>query len=155
MAKDLKAHMILHDAKKTHSCNQCGYSSIRADKLKRHMLVHSGEKPFSCAHCNHFFSGDKHANLFICLYSVPAFMHNTRKSKDTYSNTLQTYCTQCKYSYTTDGALKLHIQTHTGEKISVAFSATIPAPELAPLRLTCSPIQEISLLDVHSVTIPA
>ena len=110
MAKDLKAHMILHDAKKTHSCNQCGFSSIRADKLKRHMLVHSGEKPFSCAHCNHFFSGDKHTNLFICLYSVPAFMHNTRKSKDTYSNTLHTYCTQCKYSYTTDGALKLHIQ---------------------------------------------
>ena len=69
----------------------------------------------------------------------------------------RTHCThtQCKYSYTTDGALKLHIQTHTGEKISVAFSATIPAPELAPLRLTCSPIQEISLLDVHSVTIPA
>ena len=56
MAKDLKAHMILHDEKKTHSCNQCGYSSIRADKLKRHMLVHSGAKPFSCAHCNYFFS---------------------------------------------------------------------------------------------------
>ena len=48
MTKDLKTHKLQHDGKKTHSCNQCGYSAISASKLKTHMLVHSGEKPFSC-----------------------------------------------------------------------------------------------------------
>ena len=32
MTKDLKAHMLQHDGKKAHKCNQCGYSSISAVK---------------------------------------------------------------------------------------------------------------------------
>ena len=49
--KELK--MLQHDGKKSHSCNQCGYSAISASKLKIHMLVHSGEKPFSCKQCEY------------------------------------------------------------------------------------------------------
>ena len=37
MTKDLRTHMLQHDGKKSHSCNQCGYSSIRADHLKIHV----------------------------------------------------------------------------------------------------------------------
>ena len=45
--KDLKIRFFQH-----HSCNLCGYSTIKANHLKRHMMVHSGEKPFACKQCN-------------------------------------------------------------------------------------------------------
>ena len=51
--KDLKTHILQHDGKKPHSCNLCGYSTIKANHLKRHMMVHSGEKPFACTQCNY------------------------------------------------------------------------------------------------------
>ena len=50
--KDLKIHIFQQNAKKPHSCNLCGYSTIKANHLKRHIMVHSGEKPFACKQCN-------------------------------------------------------------------------------------------------------
>lgn len=39
MTKDHKTHMLQHGVKKSHSCNQCCYSTIKAADLKRHTLV--------------------------------------------------------------------------------------------------------------------
>ena len=53
MSKDLKMHKLQHSGKKSHSCNQCGNSSISAANMKIHMLIHGGEKPFTCKECNY------------------------------------------------------------------------------------------------------
>ena len=90
MAKDLKAHMIRHDAKKTHSCNQCDYSSTITSNLKNHMLVHSGEKPFVCKQCN-----------YSCTTASILKRHML-----THSGEKPFVCTQCSYSSTTAGNLK-------------------------------------------------
>ena len=50
IAKDLKTHLLQHDGKKTHSCDQCDYSSTIASNLKSHMLVHIA-MPFVCEQC--------------------------------------------------------------------------------------------------------
>ena len=48
MTKDLKTHMLQHDVKKPHGCNQCGYSTISASKLKTHK--HTVEKNLLFTH---------------------------------------------------------------------------------------------------------
>ena len=54
ITKELDTHMVQqHDGKKTHSCNQCSYSNIKAANLKRHMLVHNVMKPFICKYCDY------------------------------------------------------------------------------------------------------
>ena len=53
MSKSEKTQHLAIEGKKSHSCNQCGYTAKRATTMKRHMLVHSGERPFICTLCEY------------------------------------------------------------------------------------------------------
>ena len=163
MDRDLQKHSHQNDGKKTHSCNQCGYSTIEAANLKKHMLVHSGEKPFVCKQCNYSctqagslkihirtHSGEKPFNCTQCQYSCTS-ARNLKRHMFIHSGGKPFNCAQCDYSCTTANDLKRHMLTHSGEKNSV----NTPAQELVPSRVTYSHIQERSLSGVTSVTIPA
>ena len=73
-----------------HSCNQCGYSSVKTAILKKHMLVHSGEKPFSCRQCN-----------YSCKTAGQLKRHML-----THSGGKPFTCTECNFSYTTASCLR-------------------------------------------------
>jgi len=107
--------------KKTHSCHQCGYSSIKAFNLKAHMLAHSGVKPFVSKQCNFSFTqaGDLKTHIL------------------THSGEKPFSCQQCEFSFTTVSNLKKHTLISQDRNLSIAQSATIPAHEVIALRHTC------------------
>ena len=41
-------HMKTYSGEKLNKCNQCDFTSSRADNLRRHMKIHSGEKSNKC-----------------------------------------------------------------------------------------------------------
>ena len=106
---------------KTHSCHQCGYSSIKAFNLKAHMLAHSGVKPFVSKQCNFSFTqaGDLKTHIL------------------THSGEKPFSCQQCEFSFTTVSNLKKHTLISQDRNLSIAQSATIPAHEVIALRHTC------------------
>ena len=95
MEKDLKTHM--HDGKKPHSYNQCGFSSISAGDLKRHMLIHSREKPFNCTRCK-----------FSCIQAGTLERHMLYHLGEKRFS-----CTQCNFSCTKAGNLNAHMRPKT------------------------------------------
>ncbi|KAI1718101.1 transcriptional repressor CTCFL [Ditylenchus destructor] len=42
---DMKAHIKMHQEKRTYACSHCTYSSMRYNALKTHELLHSGVQP--------------------------------------------------------------------------------------------------------------
>ena len=83
----------LQDAIKSHSCNQCQYSSTRAYSLKVHMRKHSGEKPFKCNQCDYPCTSAGSLKRHIRIHSG--------------ENPLS--CTQCDYSCKQAGSLRRHM----------------------------------------------
>ena len=120
MNKDLRTHMLQHDGKKSRSCNQCGYSTIKTADLKK---THAGSqwretvylKTVQLLLRKSLWPKDTHANTFrsetLCLQTVQL----------THSGEKPFNCTQCNYSCTTASDLKKHMLTHSGEK---PFSCT-------------------------------
>ena len=100
MAKDLKMHMLQHDAKNPHSCNKCSYSSINAAHLKRHMLVHSGENPFVCKECDYSCARADSLKTHMLTHSEKPFV-----------------CIQRNYLFTQAGCLQTHMLIHSGETL--------------------------------------
>ena len=99
--QDLKKHKLQqHKAKMPHGCNQCGFSSVKADKLKIHMRVHSGEKPFNCAQCE-----------YSCTQAGQLKTHIL-----THSGERPFICKQCNYSSTNKAHLNRHMLIHSGKK---------------------------------------
>ena len=138
MIRSWSSHIkyLQHDGKKTHTCNQCGFSSISAFKLKRHMPVHSGEKHFSCTQCNYSCTTAAHLKLHILTHSGEKPFN----------------CTHSKYSCTQAVHLKNHMATQSGEK---PFGVTSPAHSLVTSRGTWKSIPEKRLSLARSVTTSA
>ena len=116
------------DLKKKHNCNQCNYSTLRADNLKNHKLIHSGEKPFACSQCKYSCTQASDLKKHLLIHSG----ENPFK------------CRQCNYFCNDGGNLKKHLLTHSGEKLSTVHSAATRPLELVTLGHTCSPILEKS-----------
>ena len=111
--------MNTYYGKKTHSCHQCGYSSIKAFNLKAHMLAHSGVKPFVSKQCNFSFTqaGDLKTHILT---------HSGEKSFS---------CQQLEFSFTTVSNLKKHTLIIQYINLSIAQSATIPVLYIVQLLL--------------------
>ena len=122
MTKGLK-----HGANKAHTCNKCGYSTIRAANLKRHMLIHNGEKPFDCKQCNYSCttaeSLKKHIRThsgekpFTCEQCPQGFkrrehLHNHMKVCRGAQKQLNTFiCQYCDRTFSQNIHMKVHIKT--------------------------------------------
>ena len=91
---------LTHSGGKPYECDQCKYSSKRAQNLKPHKLTHSGEKPYACDQCK---------------YSSKT-AQNLKTHKLTHSGEKPYACDQCKYSSKMAQNLKTHKLTHSGEK---------------------------------------
>ena len=100
MTKDLKTHMLQHDVKKPHDCNQWGYSTISFSKLKHTQAGSQWRKPFVCTQCS-----------YSCTTAGSLKRHMLKHSGEKPFS-----CKQCKFSCTRTGALKTHMLTHSGEK---------------------------------------
>ena len=145
MTKDLKRHLPQHGAKKAHSCNQCGYSIIKAANLKKEK-THAGSqwreafKAFSCTQ-----------GKFSCATTGTLKTHMQTHSGESLS---------AVHSVNTPAKL-LPTSTHTSRHIqgwnlsqSVAAVA-IPAQQRVAPNYMCGHIQERSLSIAHSANTPA
>ena len=100
-----KTKCLAIEAKKSHSCNQCGYSAMSATALNTHMLGHSGERPFICT---------------LCGYSSKQVGH-LKKDMLIHSGERSFNCTQRNQAFKTSSELKRHILIHRGKKPHVCY----------------------------------
>ena len=96
MTKDLKTHMLQHDVKKPHGCNQCGYSNRQCFKAENTQAGSQWRKTF-CLHIVQLFlhnswqPQEAHAETLrreaFQLQTVQLFLHENGCPKDTHANT--------------------------------------------------------------------
>ena len=83
-----------------HKCNQCEYTSSKADTLRGHLKKHSGEKANKCNQCDY----------------VSSQVGNLRRHSKTHSGKKSNKCNQCDFASSYASALGTHLITHSGEK---------------------------------------
>ena len=74
-------------SQKMHTCDECGYTTLRADAMELHVRTHTGEKPFACPECPHRSTqqGAMNSHLkvcacYICGCSGSNELHSTGKT---------------------------------------------------------------------------
>ena len=88
----------IEDNRAAHKCNQCEYTSSRADTLRIHLKIHSGEKTNKCNQCD-----------YAC--SDPSYLKEEKHLK-THSGERPNKCNQCNYASIRADQLMKHMGKH-------------------------------------------
>lgn len=108
---NLKAHINTHTGYKPYTCNLCQRSFAQKSNLNYHMKAsHDPQRPFKCNACDRAFSTmdqmvlhlkTKHTQIDTPARPTPDKKHG---------------CPYCGKSFAQSFNLKLHVNTHTGER---------------------------------------
>jgi len=101
-----KNHQLLHTGIRQFVCDKCGKSFFNAHSLNIHLRAHSEARPFQCHLCGHKFRWLK--NL-----KAHSKIHNRDEGKKLGT---EVQCSVCKKELSDKGKLKVHMQSHTGER---------------------------------------
>ena len=91
-----------HTVEKSKKCNQCDYTSSRADHFRTHLITHSGEKSNKCNQCD-----------FVSSRALPGTLRTHLKR---HIGGKSNKCNQCDYASYRACDLRTHLKTHSGEK---------------------------------------
>lgn len=127
---DMWKHRQMHIGRR-HQCTHCGRCYTTAESLRTHMKIHTGEKKYVCAECGSRFRHMSHLRVHMRIHSEELHYEcNICGEKFLWQNSLKRHrwkhdgttrqrkhlCLVCSKSFFTAYLLRLHMQTHSGDK---------------------------------------
>lgn len=109
---NLKAHINTHTGYKPYTCNLCQRSFAQKSNLNYHMKAsHDPQRPFKCNACDRAFSTMDQMVLHLKAKHAPVETASPRPIADKKHT-----CPYCGKAFAQSFNLKLHINTHTGQR---------------------------------------
>lgn len=108
---NLKAHINTHTGYKPYLCNLCNRSFAQKSNLNYHMKAsHDPQRPFKCNVCDKAFASMD--QMVMHLKSK----HEKSEPSSRVAAPKRHHCPYCGKAFTQSFNLKLHVNTHTGER---------------------------------------
>ncbi|KAH9495065.1 hypothetical protein Btru_018738 [Bulinus truncatus] len=127
--RNLKIHIMTHQAKKPIQCPLCEYTCIQKFQLKAHILLHQTDAPFKCSLCEAKYKKEAglkvhmltHSNYYKfkchdCQYLTNRFA-DYRRHLLIHSKAKPEKCPYCSYSCIRRSRLRAHMLVHRGENV--------------------------------------
>lgn len=109
---NLKAHINTHTGYKPYTCNLCNRSFAQKSNLNYHMKAsHDPQRPFKCNACDRAFSTMDQMVLHLKSKHAHIETNPARPTPDKKHT-----CPYCGKAFAQSFNLKLHVNTHTGER---------------------------------------
>uniref|UniRef100_A0A1Q3G0E0 Putative c2h2-type zn-finger protein n=1 Tax=Culex tarsalis TaxID=7177 RepID=A0A1Q3G0E0_CULTA len=109
---NLKAHINTHTGYKPYTCNLCNRSFAQKSNLNYHMKAsHDPQRPFKCNACDRAFSTMDQMVLHLKTKHAQIETATPRQVADK-----KHFCPYCGKAFAQSFNLKLHVNTHTGER---------------------------------------